>query len=671
MLHVNKLSGIISFIKEKRKILASFFLIIGMFSSTIVVIIFSQRSQTYLSRASDSTTADPSEQHIFNFASSKGYFHVSLDQRQWNYFVEPDKTFGERAVFNLKNEYGVARVDIMEGESEKDLESLRNEIVKEMPATLVTSESVQFHDKPSYKITYEETILGEDVYYYQRIVKDGNNFFIIEEKVSQLTNAQPLVDDLLKSIYFRGESAKQVQGVSDSLTNLATVQLVDLIRPSIANIVYAYCLDIVNMQPQLSGLSKPRYNFCATTKGSGFIVNEEGVLATNGHVAKIYPEEALVNNILYEGNKKFTIDLIRGIFLSKGKNPTQAQVEDFYQQIHVNPQHLDRFPTEIFQMIGNKVISMSTGNEKYYVNLGNEPVKIDYQKMSQGDYSGAIVPSSTTYTASLLDFKYPNKYSFDAIVNKNYQRGADAALLQINNSNKTLFPALDLGTTENLREGSEIVIAGYPTLVEGQEDPRAAISYKTSTKPTVTKGIISSVKEDLSGKTVLQTDASVDHGTSGGPAFDSLGRVIGIATFAVESLSGNFNFLRDVREVKELMVKNNIENNLGELTDLWRKGLQSFRNQRFGEAIRYFKQVETFSPHHPTVKELTERSEEFIKKGESLEGIAGFVKGEGSNMLLVIFGSISLISFMSAGFLTLLSLFIKEDGFGSKSAHFS
>ncbi|OGH24053.1 MAG: hypothetical protein A2698_00820 [Candidatus Levybacteria bacterium RIFCSPHIGHO2_01_FULL_42_15] len=748
---MNALSTIITFIQENRKNLTSVFLILGILSATLVVVILLQRSQTYLSEAessevvfknflkeilptnekdliiseslevivelhpkeipqsykigetplelaqaqlkpyenppitftytfknlqdnvatllieflySDGTSKkavssiqiNGSPNYAIEFTSPKGQYKLPYDKRQWTV-----STFGSKAIFTLNKEYGAARLDITEGESEKDLESLKNEIVKGSPLAPIAIEAVELNGKPSYLIGYKEEILGEGTYYYQQILKDENKFFIFEKRAPQLGYNQPYLDNLLQGFLFIGEeSLPKIKGASTSSTDLTTVQLVDLIRPSVANIVHVYCLEILNLQPSLSSLSKPQYSFCASSKGSGFIVHEEGVVATNGHVAKIYPEEGLVTNLLYEGNKVFSTDLIRGVYVSKGQSPTQNQVEDFYRAINLNPQYLDRFLTEIFRLIQNKIISVGITNEKYYVNVGNEPVKIDYQKIQQGDYVGGIVPSSTTYTARFLDAHYPNRYSYDAIINKNYLRGADIALLQIDNAFNNLFPALELGSIENVREGSEIVVAGYPTLVEGQEDPRSAISYKTSTKPTITRGIISSVKEDVSGKVVLQTDASIDHGNSGGPAFNSLGQVIGIATFAFESQTGNFNFLREISELKELMAKNSIDNKLGKLTDLWRKGLNSFRHQRFGQTIEYFKKVEALSPNHPTIKELMERSENAIAKGESLEGLTGFIKGEGSSILLIVFGSVSMVSFMVAGFLGILPLFIKR-----------
>lgn len=51
---MNKLSAFTTFVKERRKILASIFLTLGMLSSMFVVIIFLQRPQTYLSEAGSS-----------------------------------------------------------------------------------------------------------------------------------------------------------------------------------------------------------------------------------------------------------------------------------------------------------------------------------------------------------------------------------------------------------------------------------------------------------------------------------------------------------------------------------------------------------------------------------------------------------------------------------------
>ena len=164
----------------------------------------------------------------------------------------------------------------------------------------------------------------------------------------------------------------------------------------------------------------------------------------------------------------------------------------------------------------------------------------------------------------------------------------------------------------------------------------------------------------MTGKRVIQTDASIDQGNSGVPAFDNLGQVIGVATFMEESKSGNFNFLRDIDELEDLMLKNKIENKLGDASKLWRVGLDNFGSRYYQKAIESFEQVKILTKNHPTIDEFIRLSKEAIANGESLEGFAGLIKGERSNTMLVVFGGISVVSFMFAGFLGILPLFSRK-----------
>lgn len=581
------------------------------------------------------------------FISPKGLYKLFYDPRYWTHH-----NFGPRVIFNLNKEYGFARLDIIEGESEKDLDGLKEEVIKSTTETPISIEQIQFQGRPSILMGYKEEVLGEDVFYYKQIVKDSNNFFIFEKRVPKLQSSQNFLDNLLQGFQrtFSNSNVQEVQGVTSESNQLLTVQLVDLIRPSIASIVYVYCLKVSNLQPALSGFLKPEYNICSSSKGSGFVVNENGILATNGHVVKVYPEEGLVTNLLNEGTKNFASDLINSTYLSKKQIASLAQVEDIYNKLNSNPQYIDRFLTEIFKLLEQKVISIAITSENYFVNLGDEPLRIDYQKLSSGDYMSAVNPSTTTYSARLLDFNYPNRYSYNAIVNREYVRGADIALLEINNSSGIFFPALELGNLENIREGTDVIVAGYPTLVEGEEDPRAALSYKTSTRPTITRGIISAVKEDLLEKLVFQTDASIDHGNSGGPAFESNGHVIGVATFMEASQTGNFNFLRAISELKELMQKNNVPNFVGDLTKYWISGLDEFRNNYHKQAINNFERVAELNPSHPTVEDFIKRSQDAIAKGESIEGFPYlFTRNKVLTALIIILGLVSIIGLIFFG----------------------
>jgi len=88
----------------------------------------------------------------------------------------------------------------------------------------------------------------------------------------------------------------------------------------------------------------------------------------------------------------------------------------------------------------------------------------------------------------------------------------DLALLQVFNPNPQQ-PTLRLGTASSARPGEEVIAIGYAL---------GALSN------TVTRGIVSAVRETQNNVTLIQTDAAINPGNSGGPLLDRSGRVIGV-----------------------------------------------------------------------------------------------------------------------------------------------
>ena len=133
---------------------------------------------------------------------------------------------------------------------------------------------------------------------------------------------------------------------------------------------------------------------------------------------------------------------------------------------------------------------------------------------------------------------------YSVVTNHHVVTGATSVLLQFNNDGtwyespgysphdtldlvvltieqEPVRTAVTLGDSNTARVGEEVVIIGFPlgdTL--GQE-------------PTVSRGILSSIRDGL-----LQTDAPVNPGNSGGPMFDQNGNVIGIVTSKIERQGG-------------------------------------------------------------------------------------------------------------------------------------
>jgi tetratricopeptide (TPR) repeat protein len=76
------------------------------------------------------------------------------------------------------------------------------------------------------------------------------------------------------------------------------------------------------------------------------------------------------------------------------------------------------------------------------------------------------------------------------------------------------------------------------------------ISSHEGMENTISDGILSGIREILSGKKVLQISAPISPGSSGSPVFNKDGEVIGVATFLLEEAQ-NLNFAMPVNLVKD------------------------------------------------------------------------------------------------------------------------
>lgn len=103
--------------------------------------------------------------------------------------------------------------------------------------------------------------------------------------------------------------------------------------------------------------------------------------------------------------------------------------------------------------------------------------------------------------------------------------------------------------------GSEAYAVGYPSAADLTVTAVNSFSQKDA---TVTTGSISRfLTESGTGRKLIQTDASLGGGNSGGPLIDSSGAVIGINT-AGSKLDSNLFYAVSVSEVLPLLDKNSI-----------------------------------------------------------------------------------------------------------------
>ncbi|MCH7997361.1 MAG: trypsin-like peptidase domain-containing protein [Chloroflexi bacterium] len=100
----------------------------------------------------------------------------------------------------------------------------------------------------------------------------------------------------------------------------------------------------------------------------------------------------------------------------------------------------------------------------------------------------------------------------------------DLAVIRVSGSDLDAAP---LGSSKEMRLGEEVITLGYPVF--------AGIDSTL----TVTIGVVSAFVTDLTdGTELIQTDASINKGNSGGPLVNLRGEVVGINTSVVRLDNG-------------------------------------------------------------------------------------------------------------------------------------
>ncbi|MGH8664386.1 MAG: S1C family serine protease [Burkholderiales bacterium] len=125
-------------------------------------------------------------------------------------------------------------------------------------------------------------------------------------------------------------------------------------------------------------------------------------------------------------------------------------------------------------------------------------------------------------------------------------------------------PPAVVGTTRGLKVGQPVYAVGAPRGLE----------------LTLSSGIISSLRRNLLGKDfpddsvpIIQTDAAISGGSSGGGLFDGDGRLIGITSFGVRD-GQNLNFARPAEWIRDLSLRGVDARDFADILAYWRKRRQ-------------------------------------------------------------------------------------------------
>ena len=299
--------------------------------------------------------------------------------------------------------------------------------------------------------------------------------------------------------------------------------------------------------------------------GSGSLIHPDGWIVTNGHVVQPYQEGA---------DSAFAVELLEkavasacGAELDGLSTATQAQ----------RIRSLAASPENRAGLAIDRTLQVHLSNGKAY------PAEVKFYSPP------AYVVVATTTDAS----DHPRQ-----------ERGRDVAILKIEDKE---LPVVRLARhSTDLHLGQALFVIGYPGVVVSHE----LLSRATQYEPSITTGRISGFKQDIGGQRVLQTDAAIIQGNSGGPVFDDRGQVIGAATFTSlqgEQIVQGFNFLIPVETIQEAARKAGVTPKGDSMfTRLWNHGVDLYIRDLHYRAYRNMSAANRIHPGFPDVERVRE-----------------------------------------------------------------
>jgi S1-C subfamily serine protease len=268
-----------------------------------------------------------------------------------------------------------------------------------------------------------------------------------------------------------------------------------------------------------------------STFGSGFLLSPDGYLATNAHVIQIFHEQ----------------------------NEQQLQAELFFNALEASgffeheavlrgggglPLTHDKKVQLATRLLPYATFRVEKDLDVYLQNWRRYPAEVK-------EYSPPINP----FTGRL------------AVPGITWATGKDVAILKIEGRD---LPTMQIGDSNRQTIGDNVSVAGYPAVASFNDylDPRAPM------QASFTRGQISSLKVDVKGSSLVQIDAAISSGSSGGAVLSDRGEVVGMATMGAD-VQG-FNFAVPTSVITEFIRASGVTPQPSLFDRIWRQGLTHY-----------------------------------------------------------------------------------------------
>jgi len=191
--------------------------------------------------------------------------------------------------------------------------------------------------------------------------------------------------------------------------------------------------------------------------------------------------------------------------------------------------------------------------------------------------------------------------------------GKDIAILKVDAGKE--LPVLVVADSSLPRVGEQLFVYGYPGPVTNND----FLAAESAIEPTLTTGIVSAVKNSVGGWPLIQMDANINHGSSGGPVCNEKGEVVGLTTFgSIENTGGlaaGLNFAVPVAILAEYLDTADVRPQLSRASRLFGQAVSFYDKGHFKAALREFQQVQRLNDKYPGLYIYINNCKASIKKG--------------------------------------------------------
>lgn len=295
-----------------------------------------------------------------------------------------------------------------------------------------------------------------------------------------------------------------------------------------------------------------------TSSGTGFLVTEDGYVATNCHL--IDRDNAFIRRqfILsaFQQITEANISALENAWATQFSEQQKSILENTYASVYA------------------RLFSMALYDLK-------KEIFIEYSVDAANGNTGSI------------------KKSAHVIIKGQPMPGKDIAILKMDGD--SALPTLKIAQDELPKVGEQLFVYGFPGPVTNNN----YVATESAIEPTLTTGIVSALKKSVAGWPLIQMDANINRGSSGGPVCNEKGEVVGLTTFgSIENsggLAAGLNFAIPVSILQEFLDSAGVLAHPSETSKLFGDAMVFYDRELYKDALNKFQQVNELNKHFPGV----------------------------------------------------------------------